>query len=104
MPEEKEATVKIPLQKVLLSVLTAAVIGSFGWILKIESHMTRVTADIEDIEDDIKDIEKDVAEAMAISHKVQDNRLDLTSVQGLVQSINDKVDDIKRALERLGNQ
>ena len=46
----------------------------------------------------------DVAAALAISQKVQDNRLDLTSVQGLVQSINDKVDDIKRALERLSNR
>lgn len=104
MPEEKEKTIGISIQKIFMTVLTAAVIASFGWIIKIETHMTRVKADIEDIEDDIKDVEADVAAALAISQKVQDNRLDLTSVQGLVQSINDKVDDIKRALERLGNR
>ena len=42
------------------------------------------------------------AEAKALSQKINDNRLDLTTVQGIVQNINDKVDDIKRALERIG--
>jgi uncharacterized membrane protein YjjP (DUF1212 family) len=99
-----DGTVNIPVQKIILSIITAALIGAFGWIIKIESHMTRVVADIEDIEDDLSRVERDVAEAQAISRDVQSNRLDLTEVQGLVKGINDKVDDIKRALERLGTR
>jgi hypothetical protein len=76
-------------------VLIAALLGSFGWIIKIESHMTRVDADIEDIEDEVADLE-------AIAKEVRGNRIDLTTVQGIVRSIEDKVDDVKRALERLG--
>jgi len=103
MPDDKEAgVVKIPLQKVLLSVITTALVGAFGWIIKIESHMTQVKSDIEDIEEDFARVERDLAEAEAISRDVQSNRLDLTEVQGLVKGINDKVDDIKRALERIG--
>jgi uncharacterized protein YdbL (DUF1318 family) len=93
---------KATVQKILIWVLTAGLAGSLGWIMKLERHMTQVVADIEDIEDDVQDLESDIAEAKALSQKINDNRLDLTTVQGIVQNINDKVDDIKRALERIG--
>lgn len=87
------------MMKVITGVLAAALTGSFAWIIKIESHMTQVRADIEDIEDDIGDLKKDVSTA---AQNYFNNRMDLTTVQGIVTSIDDKLDDVKRALERMG--
>jgi galactitol-specific phosphotransferase system IIB component len=89
------------IQKVITGLLGTALAGSFAWILKIETSLTQLRADVEDVQDDIEDVEKDLTEAKAIAREVQTNRIDLTTVQGIVNSINQKMDDVKRALERL---
>jgi hypothetical protein len=89
------------MMKIITGLLAAALTASFGWIIKIESHMTQVRADIEDLEDDVEDLESGIAEANLHNFN---NRMDLTTVQGIVKSIDDKLDDVKRAIERMGSQ
>lgn len=99
MGEGKEVFTPM-MMKVITGLLAGALTASFAWIIKIESHMTQVRADIEDIEDDVSDLEKGVADA---NKNHFNNRMDLTTVQGIVKSIDDKLDDVKRAIERMGN-
>ena len=99
MPEEKQ--ISPMMMKVVTGLFATAITASFGWIIKIESHMTQVKADIEDIEDDLADLEKDVADAREGN---LNNKIDLTTVQGIVKSIEGKVDDIRRSLERIASR
>jgi len=100
MGEGKEVFTPM-MMKIITGLLAAALTASFGWIIKIESHMTQVRADIEDLEDDVDDLEAGIAEANLHNFN---NRMDLTTVQGIVKSIDDKLDDVKRAIERMGSQ
>ena len=100
MGEGKEVFTPM-MMKIITGLLAAALMASFGWIIKIESHMTQVRADIEDLEDDVDDLEAGIAEANLHNFN---NRMDLTTVQGIVKSIDDKLDDVKRAIERMGSQ
>ena len=100
MGEGKEVFTPM-MMKIITGLLAAALTASFGWIIKIESHMTQVRADIEDLEDDVDDLEAGIAEANLHNFN---NRMDLMTVQGIVKSIDDKLDDVKRAIERMGSQ
>lgn len=95
-----DSKTKLDIWKIITGLLTTAVIGGFGWIIKVEVKLSQAVSDVEDLEDDIKDLEKDLADAKSIADEVRDNKIDLTAVQGIVKSIEGKVDDIKRAIER----
>lgn len=84
--------------KIVTGVIAAALIASFGWILKVEVGLTAARADIEDLESDIVELKDDLKDAKSIAAEVRANKVDLTRVVVTLDGIKDDVTDIKNAL------
>lgn len=95
---------KIDIWKVLTTLATTGLAFAFGWIIKVEVNMTQlrselsqVNSDISDVENDIADIERDFS---ALLIRQQKDEVAAAKMQADVRAILDKVEDIKKALDK----
>jgi len=87
--------------KILTGVLTAAVLGAFGWIVKVESELVAIESKLSRVDDDLSDLERELDKEVDEVTKIADsNRLDVVKMGTTLDSIKEKVDEIRVLLSR----
>ena len=82
--------------KILTGVLTAAVLGAFGWIVKVESELVAMDAKLDRVDDEVGDLEREVDKDMDEVTKTADaNRIDVVKMNTTLDSIKEKVNEIR---------
>lgn len=82
--------------KILTGALTAAVLGAFGWIVKVESELVAMGARLDRVDDEVGDLEREVDKEVDEVTKTADaNRIDVVKMNTTLDSIKEKVNEIR---------
>lgn len=89
------------LWKILVAALSAAVIGSFGWIVKVESELVAMEAKLDRATDELNDLEREVDQELDdVGTTAANNQIEVAKMGGTLDSIKERVDEIRAILTR----